>query len=61
MLEAANLKAFQMAQKMGLQPAKDHVKKLVQIAHETLEEQHSIENSSAFNYWCKVSDELDLL
>ena len=50
MLEAANLKAFQMAQKMGLQPAKDHVKKLVQIAHETLEEQHSIENSSAFNY-----------
>jgi hypothetical protein len=61
MLELANLKAFQMAQKMGLQPAKDHVKKLVQIAHETLEEEPSIENSNVFNYWCKVEDELDLL
>ncbi len=61
MLELANLKAFQMAQKMGLQPAKEHVKKLMQIAHETLEEQHSIKNSAIFNHWCKVSDELDLL
>ena len=61
MLEAANLKAFQMAQKMGLQPAKDHVKTLMQLAHETLESEPTVENTQIFNWWCAVSDELDLL
>jgi selenocysteine lyase/cysteine desulfurase len=61
MLEATNLKAFQMAQKMGLETAKEHVKKLMQIAHETLENEPNVENSCAFKYWCNVSDELDLL
>ncbi len=59
MLEAANLKAFQLSQKMGLEPAIEQVKKLLSLAHETLEAEPNAENSHAFNYWGDVMDELN--
>lgn len=59
MLEKANLKAFQLLQKMGLEPAIEHVKKLLSLAHETLEAEPNAENSHAFNYWGDVMDELN--
>ena len=52
-------KAFQMAQKMGLEPAKEHTKKLIQIAHETLESEPTIENSNIVSYWNSVFEQLN--
>lgn len=48
-----------MAQKMGLEPAKEHTKKLIQIAHETLESEPTIENSNIVSYWNSVFEQLN--
>ncbi len=55
----AKLKAFQLSQKMGIESAIEHVKKLLSLAHETLEAEPTIENSHAFQYWGDVMDELN--
>lgn len=55
----AKLKAFQLSQKMGLEQAKEHVKKLLSLAHETLEAEPTAQNSHNFNYWGDVMDELN--
>ena len=58
-MTAPQLKAFQLAQKMGLEPAKEHVKTLLSLAHEPLEAEPNAENSHAFQYWGDVMDELN--